>query len=110
MVLEFSLGTFRPEKQDYLFRFSVAPVNFLLEQVKKSCAIEGDVIRDDSERRFLAQHSASMLKQCCNHSRHGRNDVATLCCAKTRRRQSYQRFLHVKGRNLAIQPQAQIKT
>ena len=39
MVLEFSLGTFRPEKQDYLFRFSVAAVNFLLEQVKKSYAI-----------------------------------------------------------------------
>ena len=39
MVFEFSLGTFRPEKQDYLFRFSVAAVNFLLEQVKKSYAI-----------------------------------------------------------------------
>ena len=39
MVLEFSLGTCRPEKQDYLFRFSVAAVNFLLEQVKKSYAI-----------------------------------------------------------------------
>ena len=62
MVLEFSLGTFCPEKQDYLFRFSVAPVNFLLEQVKKSCAIEGDVTRNELERRFLAQHSASMLK------------------------------------------------
>ena len=39
MVHEFPLGTFRPEKQDYLFRFSVAPVNFLLEQVKKLYAI-----------------------------------------------------------------------
>ena len=38
MVLEFSLGTC-PEKQDYLFRFSVPAVNFLLEQVKKSYAI-----------------------------------------------------------------------
>ena len=39
MVFEFSLGTFRPEKQDYLFRFSVAAVNFLLKQIKKSYAI-----------------------------------------------------------------------
>ena len=28
----------------------------------------GDVTRDDSPRRFLAQHSAAMLGQCCNHS------------------------------------------
>ena len=45
---------------------------------------KGDVTRDDSQRRFLAQHSVAMLEQCCNHSKQCRNNVATLCCAKNR--------------------------
>ena len=28
---------------------------------------KGDVTRDDSQRRFFAQHSIAMLEQCCNH-------------------------------------------
>ena len=36
--------------------------------------------REDSQRRFLAQHSAAMLEQCCNHSKQCRNNVARLCC------------------------------
>ena len=28
-----------------------------------------DVIRDDSQRRFLAQQSVAMLERCCNHSK-----------------------------------------
>ena len=40
---------------------------------------------DDSQRRFLAQHSVAMLEQCCNHSKQCRNNVATLCCAKNHR-------------------------
>ena len=43
---------------------------------------------DDSQQRFLAQHSVAMLEQCCNHSKQCRNDVATLCCSKNRRRES----------------------
>ena len=39
MELEFSFATVRPEKQDYLFRCSVASGNFPLEWPKKSCAI-----------------------------------------------------------------------
>ena len=50
--------------------------------------LSGDVTRDDSQRRFLPQHSAAMLKQCCNHSKQCRNNVATLCCAKNRRCES----------------------
>ena len=46
---------------------------------------EGDVTRDDSQRRFLAQHSYAMLEQCCNYPKQCRNNVATLCCAKNRR-------------------------
>ena len=34
---EFLFGRFYPEKQDYLFRCSVAPGNFPLERPKKSC-------------------------------------------------------------------------
>ena len=45
---------------------------------------DGDVTRDDSQRRFLGQHSVAMLDQCCNHSKQCRNNVATLCCAKNR--------------------------
>ena len=42
----------------------------------------GDVTREDSQRRFLGQHSVAMLEQCCNHSKQCRNNVATLCCPK----------------------------
>ena len=48
----------------------------------------GDVTRDDSQRRFLAQHSVAMLEQYCKHSKQCRNNVATLCCAKSRRCES----------------------
>ena len=49
---------------------------------------KGDVTRDDSQRRFLAQHRVATLEQCCNHSKQCRNNVATLCCAKNRRCES----------------------
>ena len=39
MEHKFSFGTFRPEKQDYLFRRSVAPGNFHLERPEKLCTI-----------------------------------------------------------------------
>ena len=46
---------------------------------------KGDLTGDDSQRRFLAQHSVAMLEQCCNHSKQCHNNVATLYCAKNRR-------------------------
>ena len=49
---------------------------------------KSDVTRDNSQRRFLAQHSVAMLEQCCNHSKQCRHNVATLCCAKNRRCES----------------------
>ena len=49
---------------------------------------KSDVTRNNSQRRFLAQHSVPMLEQCCNHSKQCRNNVATLCCAKNRRCES----------------------
>ena len=36
----------------------------------------------------MAQHSVAMLEQCCNYSKQCHNNVATLCCAKNRRRES----------------------
>ena len=39
MEHEFLFGILCPEKQDYLFRCSVAPGNFSLERPKKSCSI-----------------------------------------------------------------------
>ena len=44
-----------------------------------------DVTRDDSERRFLAQHR---VLQSWNDIVIMRNNVATLCCAKNRRCES----------------------
>ena len=46
------------------------------------------VTRDDSQRRFLAQHSVAISEQCCVHSKQWLNNVATLCCAKNRRWES----------------------
>ena len=50
---------------------------------------QGDVTRNDSQRRFLAQQSIAMLEQCIKHSKQCRNNVATLCCAEDRRCESY---------------------
>ena len=49
----------------------------------------GDVTRDYRQRQFLAQHSVAVLEQRCNHSKQYRNNVATLCCAKNRRCESF---------------------
>ena len=40
--------------------------------------------REFSLRRIFAQHSIAMSKQCCNHFKPCRNNVAMLCCAKNR--------------------------
>ena len=53
------------------------------------CMTKGDVIRDDSQRRFLAQHSVAILEHCCNHSKQCRNNVVMLCCPKNRRFESF---------------------
>ena len=50
-----------------------------------SQGLKGDVTRDDSQRRFLVQQSVAMLEQCSNYSKQCRNNVATLCRAKSRR-------------------------
>ena len=50
--------------------------------------IKGEVTRDDSQRRFLAQYSvAILLRHCFEWLQHCSN-IATLCCAKTRRGES----------------------
>ena len=49
---------------------------------RSKCVLKGDVAQNDSQRRFLAQRSVTMLEQCCNYSKQFCNNVATLCCAK----------------------------
>ena len=56
--------------------------NIILHTLGQTC------IKDDSQRRFLAQHSLAMLEQCCNSSKQCRNNVATLYCTKNRRCES----------------------
>ena len=55
-----------------------------LPQEKEWRPVWGVVTRDDSQRRFLVQHSVTMLQQCCNHSKQCRNNVTTPCWAKNR--------------------------
>ena len=50
--------------------------------------LKGDVIRDISQRRFLAQHSVAMLEQYCKHSKQCSHNVVELRCAKNRRCES----------------------
>ena len=53
-----------------------------------SRTFKGDVTRDDSQRRFFAQHSVAMLEQCYSDLKQCRNNVTTLCCAKNSRCES----------------------
>ena len=50
--------------------------------------LKGDVTQDDSQRRFLAQHSVAMFEQCFKYYKKINNNVATLWCAKNRRCES----------------------
>ena len=51
-------------------------------------AREGDVTRDDLQRRFLAQHRvAALLQHCFERLQHCSN-IASLCSAKNRRCES----------------------
>ena len=54
-------------------------------EIKGVIPCKGDLTRNDSQRRFLEQHSLAMLEQCCKYSKQCRKNVATLCCVKNRR-------------------------
>ena len=63
-------------------KISTSCVSFLTRELK------ADVTRDDSQRRFLAQHSvATLLPHGFEWLQHCSN-IAMLCCAKNRRCQS----------------------
>ena len=49
--------------------------HFLVHFFDVHCTTKGDVTRDDSRRRFFAQHSVALLEQCCNHSKQRCNTV-----------------------------------
>ena len=61
--------------------------NFEGEWTQAFC-VKGEVRRDDSQRRFLAQQVFAMLEQCCNYSKQCCDNVVTLCCAKNPRCES----------------------
>ena len=80
------------ESRPYIFsRFS--PLNtgtFCGPSVSVSTEFDckGDVTRDDSQRRFLTQHSvATLLRHCFEWLQHW-SSIATLYCAKNRRCES----------------------
>ena len=63
------------------------PVGELVEE-RMTFQTKGDIKRDDSQRRFLAQHSfATLLQHCFEWQQHCSN-IATLFCAKNRRCES----------------------
>ena len=56
--------------------------------VQTDATCKGDVTRDDSQRRLLAHHSvATLLRHCFDWLQHCSN-IAALCCAKNRCRES----------------------
>ena len=66
------------ESRKYTIRFIQKTVHFYLSRITSLSAfptIKGDVKRDDSRLRFLAQHSVEMLKQYCNYSKQCCNAV-----------------------------------
>jgi len=82
-----------PESQTLYFLFKVPRVRvtnnknrggFIDRQRNGVVCVQANVTRDDLQRRFSAQHSVTMLEQCCDHSKQRRNNVTTLCCAKNR--------------------------
>ena len=65
--------------------FDITRVNrnlpLLLCTFGRSFQRTGDVTRNDSQQRFLAQYRVQMLEQYCSHSKQYNNNVAKLCCA-----------------------------
>ena len=72
----------RLRKKDFVKTTFQWPIIYCAKEYK------GDVTRNDSQPRFLAQHSVAILEQCCNHSKQCRNNDSTLCCAENRRCES----------------------
>ena len=74
----------------YYHAFNIDTMNGLKKKSHCLSAInsKGVVTRDDSQRRFLTQHSvATLLRHCFEWSQHCSN-IAKLCCAKNRRCES----------------------
>ena len=60
----------------------------LFLQLQVTRELEGDVTRDDSQRRFWAQHRVATLLQRCFECLQHRSSIATPCRAKNRRCES----------------------
>ena len=69
------------KRRKKFFKLLLVPrLNVCLGEV----SAKGDVTRDDSQRRLLAQLYIAMLEPCCNYSKQRRNNAVILCCAKNR--------------------------
>ena len=55
----------------------------LLKTVKSGMILERWCYTGRFATTISEQHSVAILKQCCNHSKQCRNNVANLCCAKS---------------------------
>ena len=69
--------------------FCLAEIKPESHHVTPYTGFKGDVTRDDSQRRFLAQRSVAttLLRHCFEWLQHC-STIATLCCAKNRRCES----------------------
>ena len=86
-------GTFNSKLKNTTTFFSIFSNPFVCHYFLTAQSVinprNGDVTRDDFQRRFLAQHRVQMLEQCCSLSKRCRNNVVTLCYAKNRRCKSF---------------------
>ena len=64
---------------------------------------KGDVTRDDSQRRFLAQQNVAKLLRRCFELLQNCSNIARLYCAKNRRCESSRVHITLRGR-LFVEP------
>ena len=63
---------------------NISSIKRVTRKLKEVSRFKGDVTRNDSQRRFLAQHSITTFLRHCFEWLQQRSKIATLCCAKNR--------------------------
>ena len=63
---------------------NISSIKRVTRKLKEVSRFKGDVTRNDSERRFLAQHSITILLRIVLNGYNKIAKIATLCCAKNR--------------------------
>ena len=87
--MPFSLST-NTERQTLLSRGQLRKSSLRKQNLKvwRYCTFEGDVTRDDSQQRPLAQQSVATLSPHCFERLQHCSNIPALCCAKNRRCES----------------------